>query len=138
MQMMQAVEQYRERFEIWWEETSDYYYFFKENWKKLLIATIIAMSVLWSSIIWIMKTEEIATVSHVLPKQDTYFILTDKGAFRFESSFFFLQPEVADRIGSIHSEKTYKFTHYGVRIPILNMYENILDFEEITEDAYFQ
>lgn len=107
----------------------DYVDFIRENYKKLLAFGLLAVSVLWYSLITVMKTDEVVTISHVTPKMDTYFILTDKGAFTFRTSVFFLQPEVANRIGSLHEGKTYKLTHYGVRIPILNMYENIIDFE---------
>lgn len=107
----------------------DYVDFIKENWKKLLTFGLLSVLVLWYLLITVMKTDEVVTISHVTPKMDTYFILTDKGAFTFRTSVLFLQPEVANRIGSLHEGKTYKLTHYGVRIPIFNMYENIIDFE---------
>lgn len=143
----------KESFNFWYDEIG---YLLKNHWKKILISIPLFILFLWAAIVWVLKTDEIVTitgketkvtdvvmVSKVdtntgetinVPKNiDTYFVYTDKGAFQFKESWFFLQFEVADSFGRLEENKTYKITHYGFRVPIFDWFENIVDFEEYTE-----
>ncbi len=125
----------------------------KKNWGKMLMVIPITICLIWASIVWVLKTDEIVTITGKETKAtgveivetrnkageivevprniDTYFVSTNKGAFQYRTSWFFLQIEVADSFGRLEVGKTYRFTHYGFRVPILDWYENIVDFVEV-------
>lgn len=129
---------------------------FRNNWKKVLIAIPLIIIFLWWAIIWFLKTEDIVTVTGKETKlisyqvteldpntgkevikernRDVYFVYTDKGAYQFKESPFFLQWEVADRFGMLIEGKQYKLIHYGLRLPYFDIYENIVDFELYTPE----
>ncbi len=126
---------------------------FKNHWGKMLMVIPTIFLILWASFVWIMKTDEIVVITGKetkvtdvvmvekkakngsiveVPKNvDTYFVSTDKGAFQYKTSWVFLQIEVADSFGKLQEGKTYRLTHYGFRVPILDWYENIVDFEQL-------
>jgi hypothetical protein len=125
----------------------------KKNWGKMLMVIPITICLIWASLVWILKTDEIVTVTgketkmievvreekdpntneikKVKDKVDVYFVYTDKGAFQYHSSWFFLQIEVADSFGRLQENKTYRLTHYGFRNALFDWYENIVDFVEV-------
>ena len=55
--------------------------------------------------------------------------------FSVEDSLLRFRWNSSDVYGEIEVGKTYRFTVVGFRIEILSMYENILDFEEISSDS---
>lgn len=130
---------------------------FKAHWKKWLIAIGVMPFVLWFLIAWFLKTEEIVVITGketkstgvelVMQKDkktgkmvevprniDTYFVYTNKGAFQFHPSWFFLQWEVADRFGQLQVNKRYKLVHYGFRNSLFDWYENIVDYELLPDE----
>ena len=55
--------------------------------------------------------------------------------FSVEDSLLRFRWNSSDVYGEIEVGKTYRFTVVGFRIEILSMYENIIDFEEISSDS---
>lgn len=55
--------------------------------------------------------------------------------FSVEDSLLRFRWNSSDVYGEIDVGKTYRFTVVGFRIEILSMYENIIDFEEISSDS---
>ena len=138
---------------FWWKGIWD---FTRNHWKKVLIAIPTLFFLLWWALAWLIQTNEILTITdketkitgveivykldkktgkkvEVQQNTDTYFIYTNKRAFQFHPSKFFLQWEVADRFGQLEVGKTYEITHYGFRVALFDWYENIVDFKLIEE-----
>lgn len=66
------------------------------------------------------------------------FTKTEEGetrVFSVEDSLLRFRWNSSDVYGEIEVGKTYRFTVVGFRIEILSMYENIIDFEEISSDS---
>lgn len=55
--------------------------------------------------------------------------------FSVEDSLLRFRWNSSDVYGEIEVGKTYRFTTVGFRFEILSMYENIIDFEEISSDS---
>ena len=55
--------------------------------------------------------------------------------FSVEDSFLRFRWNSSDVYGEIEVGKMYRFTVVGFRFEILSMYENIIDFEEISSDS---
>ena len=55
--------------------------------------------------------------------------------FSVEDSLLRFRWNSSDVYGEIEVGKTYQFTTVGFRFEILSMYENIIDFEEISSDS---
>lgn len=55
--------------------------------------------------------------------------------FSVEDSLLRFRWNSSDVYGEIEVGKTYRFTVVGFRIEIFSMYENIIDFEEISSDS---
>ena len=59
----------------------------------------------------------------------------DTRVFSVEDSLLRFRWNSSDVYGEIEVGKTYRFTTVGFRFEILSMYENIIDFEEISSDS---
>ena len=73
-------------------------------------------------------------------KSSKYFVFTkteegETRVFSVEDSLLRFRWNSSDVYGEIEVGKTYRFTVVGFRIEILSMYENIIDFEEISSDS---
>ena len=55
-----------------------------------------------------------------------YLIFTDKEVFKIEDSLIFGQFKSSDVYGMLEIGKTYKFKVFGLRIPLLSTYRNII------------
>lgn len=120
--------------------------FIRQTWKFVLIGIPLLFCMLWWSTAWVLKTDEIVKVTDKETKivgkdkttgeqNDVYFVYTDKGAFQFHQSTFFLQFEVADRFGKIERDHYYLITHYGFRNSFFDWYENIVEIKEIDPET---
>lgn len=59
-------------------------------------------------------------------KVSYYLIYTDKEVFKIEDSLIFGQFNSSDIYGMITENETYKFKVFGIRIPLLSTYRNIV------------
>lgn len=128
-------------------------------WKKILIGLLTLPFILWAFLAWFLATEEMVKVTKtetrtidtvVVQKKDPTgklisvsqnvdknFVYTDRGAFIYEPTWFYLKEEVSNEYGAIENETYYVLTHYGVRFSFfsyIRWYENIIGYRKPTPD----
>lgn len=61
--------------------------------------------------------------------ESQYLVFTDKGTFKVTDQLLFGKFNSSDLFGKLEPGKTYNFTVYGFRVPILSMYQNIREYK---------
>ena len=137
---------------VWWVD--EFKTSVKGHWKSLLFLSTAAILTVWVGIGYLLLESEVVTVTRTetkatdveivekfdkksgktisVPKNiDTYFVYTDVGAFVMEENRFYLRLEVADTFGKLVEGKKYRFYHLGVRLPMWDMFENVIYIEPL-------
>lgn len=63
----------------------------------------------------------------------TYLIYTDQGVYRNDDAFWFWKFDSSDFYGDLDVGKRYDIKVYGLRIPFLSMYPNIVRMKPVQE-----
>lgn len=129
------------------------------HWKVIAFAFLVSMALLWGGVGYLLLEEEVVRVSDTqvkstdvelvskvdpasgqtvtVPKNiDTYFVYTDKGAFVMKENWFYLQMEVATTFGKLEKGKSYRFYHLGMRLPMFDMFENVLFVKDLETNSF--
>lgn len=130
-----------------------------EHWKVIVLALLVAIVLLWGVLGYLLLEDEVVRVSDTQVKStdvelvskvdpasgqtvtvprniDTYFVYTDKGAFVMKENWFYLQVEVATTFGKLEKGKSYRFYHLGIRLPMFDMFENVLFVKDLETDTF--
>lgn len=88
---------------------------------------------------WTSKRSIVVTVNHKervfypLFAQSMYLVYTDKGVFRKQDSWAFLNFRSSTTYGQVKVNTRYEFIIYGLRIPIFSRYPNIIKVKELCD-----
>lgn len=88
---------------------------------------------------WLSKRRITAHVNHKervfypLTQQSMYLIYTDRGVFSKKDSWAFMAFGSSTTYGEIRVGRTYQFSIYNFRVPLLSRYPNIIKAKEFCE-----
>jgi hypothetical protein len=111
-------------------------------WKTCVVCTIVLILLLWIFTGWLILEKDNIKVTDKGNKiksgqtlegerLDTYYIYTESHTYSMKDNTFYLRFASADDYGKLIIGKCYTVWSLGMRIGVLDMYENILYFSEI-------
>jgi len=112
-------------------------------WKTCVVLMIVSVLLIWVGFGWLALEKEVVKITDKGNKilntknaadqerKDLYFIYTESITFKMEDNLFYLQFDTSDDYGKIKVGKCYKIWSLGMRVGMLDWYENILYFDEI-------
>lgn len=106
--------------------------------KKIVILGIIIAIAIISSLYTILTGSNEITVSskeRVIKGEDSYYLVyTNKGTYKVVDNIWYLHFKSSDVYSNLNNQKTYKVKTFGLRIPYLSMYKNIIKAEPLSPD----
>ena len=136
---------YDKYWDKWWDIKyllSDQVDKVKYWWKTWIIGGITLILLLYIGLGWLALEKEVILVTDKGNKivnsktsskerRDLYFIYTDTITYKMEDNMYYLQWDTSDDYGKLKKNKCYTIWSLGMRVGMLDWYENILYFEEI-------
>lgn len=120
--------------------------YLKRNFKKYILYSILAFFFAWISIGWLIlekeqikvtnlgnkiKTEQGVSIKSPQTTSDVFYVYTDTIAYNIVDNAFYLRFNAADDYGQLIIGNCYNIWSIGIRVGFLDMFENIIYFEEI-------